>query len=79
LVRTKAYYRFINSPKVTEAILTEELTARTKALAKGRILLAIQDSSEVNLNHHKHRSSKIAVLEEQMMPEGALVLKYILL
>jgi len=40
---------------VTEAILTEELTARTKALAKGRILLAIQDSSEVNLNHHKHR------------------------
>ena len=43
---------------MTEDILIEELTERTKVLAKGRILLAIQDSSEVNLSNHEHRLKK---------------------
>lgn len=43
---------------MTEDILIEELTERTKELAKGRVLLAIQDSSEVNLSSHEHRLKK---------------------
>ncbi len=38
-----------------EKILIEELTQRTKALCKGRIVLAIQDTSEVNLTEHSRR------------------------
>ena len=40
---------------MTEEILIEELTERTKELSKDRILLAIQDTSEVNLISHEHR------------------------
>ncbi len=40
---------------MTEEILIKELTERTKKLSKGRILLAIQDTSEVNLTAHRNR------------------------
>lgn len=38
-----------------ENILIEELTQRTKALCEGRMVLAIQDTSEVNLTAHSKR------------------------
>jgi DDE family transposase len=40
---------------VEEKILIEELTQRTKALCQDRIVLAIQDTSEVNLTAHSKR------------------------
>jgi hypothetical protein len=50
----KAFYRFINNKKVTEEILIEELTHRTSQLCKDRVVLAIQDTSELNLTAHKY-------------------------
>ncbi|MGL4632060.1 MAG: IS4 family transposase [Leadbetterella sp.] len=51
----KAYYRFLNHPKVTERILIEEASTRLQTLVKGRHLLCIQDTSEVNLTSHDNR------------------------
>lgn len=51
----KAYYRFLNHPKVTEEILAEEASSRLQSLVKGRHLLCIQDTSEVNLTAHDNR------------------------
>jgi len=51
----KAFYRFLNHPKVTEEILIKEATTRLQSLAKGRHLLCIQDTSEVNLTAHDNR------------------------
>ena len=38
-----------------EKILIEELTGRTRSLCEGRVVLAIQDTSEVNLTAHSNR------------------------
>ena len=51
----KAFYRFINNQKVTEQALIEEWTERTGKLCKNRIVLAIQDTSEINLSSHRNR------------------------
>lgn len=51
----KGCYRFLNNPKVTEQLLTAEMTNRCKALAKDRHVLVIQDTSSFNLNQHYYR------------------------
>ena len=51
----KAYYRFLNNEKVEEGQLTKEASSRMGQLAKGRQLLCIQDTCEVNLSGHKGR------------------------
>jgi hypothetical protein len=51
----KAFYRFINNKKVTEEALIAELTERTSHICAQRTVLAIQDTSEVNLSAHQHR------------------------
>ncbi len=51
----KAYYRFLNNEKVEEQDLINEVTSRMSLLAKGRHLLCIQDTCEVNLGKHKGR------------------------
>lgn len=51
----KAFYRFLNHKKVTEDILIQEASSRLQSLVKGRHLLCIQDTSEVNLTNHDNR------------------------
>ncbi|HBX53522.1 MAG TPA: IS4 family transposase [Bacteroidales bacterium] len=51
----KAYYRFLNHPKVTEDILIDEAASRLQSLVRDRHLLCIQDTSEVNLTAHDKR------------------------
>ena len=51
----KAYYRFLNNEKVEEQDLINEVTSRTRNMAKGRHLLCVQDTCEVNLSKHKGR------------------------
>jgi hypothetical protein len=51
----KAFYRFLNHPKVIEEILIEEASSRLQPLATGRHLLCLQDTSEVNLTAHDNR------------------------
>ncbi len=40
---------------MTEEKLIDELTERTGKLCKNRIVLAIQDTSEINLTSHRNR------------------------
>lgn len=51
----KGYYRFLNNDKVKEEVLIKESSDRMSTLAKGRNLLCIQDTCEVNLVKHKGR------------------------
>ena len=54
----KAYYRFLRNGKVTEDILVKELSDRCNILSKGKIVLAIQDTTEINLCKHRNRIDK---------------------
>lgn len=54
----KAYYRFLRNDKVTEDKLIRELSDRCNRLSKGKIVLAIQDTTEINLCMHRNRIDK---------------------
>lgn len=54
-VEQKAYYRFLNNERIEEEQLINEATLRMGQLAKGRQLLCVQDTCEVNLSGHKGR------------------------
>ena len=51
----KAYYRLLNNERIEEDQLIRETTVRMSQLAKGRHLLCVQDTSEINMNDHKSR------------------------
>jgi hypothetical protein len=54
----KAYYRFLKNDKVSEGKLIEELSNRCGKLAKGKVVLSIQDTTEINLFNHRNRIDK---------------------
>jgi hypothetical protein len=51
----KAYYRFLNNDKINEEQLVNESSQRMSKLSKGRHLLCLQDTCEINLGKHKGR------------------------
>lgn len=51
----KAYYRFLNNKKVTETALSDEMALRCGAVVKDKIVLCIQDTTEINLVRHTNR------------------------
>lgn len=51
----KAYYRFLNNNDIKEGQLIDESSQRMGKLSKGRHLLCIQDTCEVNLSSHRGR------------------------
>jgi hypothetical protein len=51
----KGFYYLLRSEKVSEQKLVEELAARCAKAVTGKVVLAIQDTTEVNLGAHKHR------------------------
>jgi hypothetical protein len=51
----KGYYRLLKNAKVTEAILIREMVNRCAKVCKGKVVLSIQDSSEINLSNHSNR------------------------
>ena len=54
----KGFYRFLNNSKVSEDKLIKELSVRCGKLSKDKIVLSIQDTTEVNLSTHKNRLNK---------------------
>jgi len=54
----KAFYRFLHNDKTTEKKLIAELTHRCQKLSKGKVVLSIQDTSEINLSAHAGRIDK---------------------
>ena len=51
----KAFYSLLRNEKVSEEKLIEELSSRCARASKNKVVLAIQDTSEVNLAAHKNR------------------------
>ncbi len=51
----KGYYRLLRNKKVTESSLISELVQRCNTNCKGKVVLSIQDSSEINLCNHHNR------------------------
>jgi Transposase DNA-binding len=51
----KAYYRFLHNDSVAELALINELRKRCSAGVRGKVVLSIQDTTEVNLSAHKGR------------------------
>jgi hypothetical protein len=51
----RGFYRFVNNEKVTEKELVAAHQESCSGLCKGRNLLVIQDSSEVDLSQHANR------------------------
>ena len=50
----KGYYRFLRNEKVTEDALIKEMVSRCAKVCKGKVVLSIQDSSEINLSNHRN-------------------------
>lgn len=51
----KAYYRFLLNEKVSETKLIDELLNRCSQQVKGKVVLSIQDTTEINLTSHRNR------------------------
>ena len=51
----KAFYRFLDNEDVTEEELIKSCCARTAELSRGKHILLLSDTSEVNLNAHRQR------------------------
>src|SRR5665647_805433 len=51
----KAYYRFLNNKKVDETLLSDELGLRCAKAVKDKVVLCIQDTTEINLVRHTNR------------------------
>jgi hypothetical protein len=50
-----SYYRFLENPKVEQSVLVKSLQAQCAQQLRGRHVLAINDTSEVNLQAHAGR------------------------
>lgn len=51
----KAGYRFLGNERVTEQLIIESMSRRCSLGVKDRVVLAIQDTTEINLYNHKNR------------------------
>jgi hypothetical protein len=51
----KAYYRLLRNEKVQEEFLIEEMVQRNAVSCRNKVVLAIQDTTEINLGRHNNR------------------------
>jgi len=51
----KSSYRFLENERTTESAITAGISKRCAAAVKGKVVLSIQDTSEINLYNHKNR------------------------
>jgi hypothetical protein len=54
----KAFYRFLQNDKVSEADIISNMSANCCSSIANRIVLCIQDTSEINLYRHRNRIKK---------------------
>lgn len=51
----KGNYRFLENNRTNETAIINNMTSRCASAVKGKVLLSIQDTSEINLYNHKNR------------------------
>jgi hypothetical protein len=68
----KGFYRFLQNEKTGEQILVSNMAERCAASCKGKTVLCIQDSSEINMYNHKNRLKKDGFMGTTNAVEGGL-------
>jgi len=51
----KGYYRLLRNEKVQEDVLVDEIVGRCRRSTRNKVVLAIQDTTEINLSNHRNR------------------------
>ena len=54
----KGFYRFLQNDRVSEDDIVYNLSANCKAACKGKFVICIQDTTEINLSSHSNRIKK---------------------
>ncbi len=54
----KGFYRFLQNDRVSEQDIVSNLVTNCQMACKGRLVVCIQDTSEVNLSSHSRRINK---------------------
>lgn len=68
----KGFYRFLQNERTEEQILVSNMAERCAASCKGKTVLCIQDSSEINIYNHKNRLKKDGSVGTTNAPEKGL-------
>lgn len=68
----KGFYRFLKNERTTEAAITADISHRCAKGVKGKVVLSIQDTSELNLYNHKNRISKDGSVGTTNAPKNGL-------
>lgn len=54
----KGFYRFLQNDRVNEDDIKDNLSANCKAACRGKYVVCIQDTTEINLSNHSNRIKK---------------------
>ncbi len=54
----KGFYRFLQNDRVSEADIIYNLSVNCKAACRGKYVICIQDTTEINLSRHSNRINK---------------------
>jgi hypothetical protein len=54
----KGFYRFLQNQRVSEEAIISNLSNNCRAACKGKYVVCIQDTSEINLSQHSKRIKK---------------------
>ena len=68
----KGWYRFLQNEKTDESIIKRDMIGLCDQIVKGKTVLAIQDSSEINLYNHKNRIQNDSSIGATNASEGGL-------
>lgn len=69
---SKGFYRFLQNNKTKEEHLISDMSARCKASCKDKVVLCIQDSTEINMYNHLNRLKRDGFLGTTNAPETGL-------
>jgi Transposase DDE domain/Transposase DNA-binding len=68
----KGWYRFLGNDRTSEEAIAESMTSRCCRSVKGKVVLSIQDSSDINLYNHKNRIKRDDSIGTTNAPEKGL-------
>lgn len=68
----KGNYRFLENVRTNETAIINNMTSRCASSIKGKVLLSIQDTSEINLYNHKNRLKKDDSIGTTNAPKNGL-------
>ncbi|HTE11588.1 MAG TPA: IS4 family transposase [Chitinophagaceae bacterium] len=68
----KGNYRFLENERTPQSAIAESISNRCAAAVKGKVVLSIQDTSEINLYNHKNRIKKDDSIGTTNAPKNGL-------